>query len=110
VGFLSISVDPAHDTPAVLSRYADAWEAGDRWLFVTGPPPAVYALSVSGFKLAAMEVPAGQRQAGSDGPFLHSGKFVLVDGAGVIRGYYDSDDGAAMNALARDLRLVRDGA
>ena len=53
----------------------------------------------AGFKLAAMEVPAGEQAAGGDGPFLHSSKFVLVDGEGVIRGYYDSTDEKAMRAL-----------
>ena len=33
--FLSLSFDPDHDTPEVLSRYANAYRAGndDRWLF-----------------------------------------------------------------------------
>jgi hypothetical protein len=49
-----------------------------------------------------MEVPEGQREAGGDGPFLHSSKFVLVDGEAAIRGYYDSTDEEAMRGLAAD--------
>jgi cytochrome oxidase Cu insertion factor (SCO1/SenC/PrrC family) len=107
--FVSFTVDPARDTPAVLSRYATAVGAGEGWLFVTGPQKALYDLSVGGFKLAAMEVPAGEQAPGGDGPFLHSSKFVLVDGAGAVRGYYDSDDGAEMAGLARDVARLRAG-
>ena len=32
----SISIDPEHDTPAVLKRYADKFEVGPGWLFLTG--------------------------------------------------------------------------
>jgi protein SCO1 len=32
----SISIDPEHDTPAVLKRYAEKFEIGPGWLFLTG--------------------------------------------------------------------------
>lgn len=103
---VSISVDPAHDTPAVLAEYARRAGASADWLFLTGPQKDVYDLSVGGFRLAAEALPPGQ--AGPDGPFLHSSKFVLVDARGVIRGYYDSADEEAMRRLAADAgRLAR---
>jgi len=37
VEFLSITIDPQYDTPAVLSEYARRWQAGDSWRFLTGP-------------------------------------------------------------------------
>ncbi|HEU0093638.1 MAG TPA: SCO family protein [Vicinamibacteria bacterium] len=107
VQFVSFTVDPAHDTPEVLARYAATFRADEGWRFVTGPAKELYTLSVAGFKLAAMEVPPGEQAAGGDGPFLHSSKFVLVDGAGVIRGYYDSTDEAAMRTLAEDTAALR---
>jgi len=107
VQFVSFTVDPAHDTPEVLAGYAATFRADEGWRFVTGPAKDLYALSVAGFKLAAMEVPPGEQAAGGDGPFLHSSKFVLVDGAGVIRGYYDSTDEAAMRTLAADTAALR---
>jgi protein SCO1/2 len=107
VQFVSFTVDPAHDTPEVLARYAATFRADEGWLFVTGPAKDLYALSVAGFKLAAMEIPPGEQAAGGDGPFLHSSKLVLVDGAGVIRGYYDSTDEAAMRTLATDTAALR---
>jgi protein SCO1 len=32
----SITIDPAHDTPTVLRQYAEKFEAGPGWLFLTG--------------------------------------------------------------------------
>jgi protein SCO1 len=109
VPFVSFTVDPAHDTPEVLSRYAATFHADESWRFVTGGQKDLYELSVGGFKLAAMEVPAGERTAGGDGPFLHSSKFVLVDAEGVIRGYYDSTDEEALRTLRADAAAVQAG-
>ncbi len=33
---ISVSVDPKHDTPAVLKRYAERFHTGPGWTFVTG--------------------------------------------------------------------------
>jgi protein SCO1 len=43
--FLSISIDPKHDTPAVLKTYADEFHAGPGWLFLTGQPDDIELLS-----------------------------------------------------------------
>ncbi len=107
VALVSFTVDPAHDSPEVLARYAVSFHAGPGWRFVTGPQKELYDLSVGGFKLAAMEVPPGEQASGGDGPFLHSSRFVLVDGTGVIRGYYDSTDEEAMRALVADAAAVQ---
>jgi len=108
VAFVSFTVDPANDTPEVLARYAANFKAGKGWRFVTGPQKDLYALSTDGFKLAAMEVPAAQQRSGEgDGPFLHSSKFVLVDGGGDIRGYYDSTDEDEVKKLAADIARIQ---
>jgi protein SCO1/2 len=107
VAFVSFTVDPANDTPEVLARYAANFKADPRWRFVTGPQKDLYALSTDGFKLAAMEVPPAEQEAGGDGPFLHSSKFVLVDRFGDIRGYYDSTDEDEVKKLATDIAHIR---
>jgi protein SCO1/2 len=39
---LSVSIDPVHDTPAVLAKYAATWKAdANSWHFLTGPEPDV---------------------------------------------------------------------
>src|SRR5207245_5768503 len=34
----SITLNPRHDTPRVLKRYAGAYNVGPGWQFLTGPP------------------------------------------------------------------------
>ena len=41
VEFLSITIDPQHDTPEVLAEYAKRWQAGDSWRFLTGTPSQI---------------------------------------------------------------------
>ena len=103
---VSISVDPAYDTPEVLERYAKKFEAPERWLFLTGEREDVRRLSIEGFKLGLdMDPPPGM--AGPE-PILHSTRFVLVDGEGQIRGYYEAFDEASTEKLRRDLlRLAK---
>lgn len=97
VRFVSVSVDPARDTPEVLNSYARKFRHDDRWIFLTGPRESVIALSIDGFKLAAGDaLPGGE-------PILHSSRFVLVDRKGMVRGYYDSGDPDAMKKLRGDL-------
>lgn len=45
VFFYSISIDPAHDTPAVLKTYAEQYGAGPGWLFLTGKAEDIALLS-----------------------------------------------------------------
>jgi protein SCO1/2 len=60
---VSITVDPEHDTPDVLSRYAANFEAdAQRWLFLTGEKTAIYQLVQKGFHLGVVD-PNDQRQS-----------------------------------------------
>ena len=103
IRFASVSVDPAHDTPAVLSEYAAKHREDRRWVFLTGERDDIIGLSVDGFKLAAGEPGEGLE------PILHSTKFILVDRDGQIRAYYDGGDPEEMERLAADAkRLLRE--
>ena len=56
---VSISVDPEHDTPEVLARYAHGFNAHpQRWLFLTGEKAAVHRLVREGFSLGLQDAPA----------------------------------------------------
>jgi protein SCO1/2 len=107
LALVSFTVDPGHDTPEVLRRYAERAGAGPGWLFATGERDALYRLAIHGFKLGVEEVPPEDQGAGGDGPFLHSSHFVLVDALGRIRGYYDSTDDEALRRLRRDVAAVQ---
>ena len=106
VRLVSVSVDPEHDTPEVLQRYAQSYQAPDRWLFLTGGKDEIYRLSRQGFKLGIDIPPPPAPGAPPSEPILHSTRFVLVDGQGRIRGYYDGFDEESMKKLVRDLEAV----
>ncbi len=91
---VSFTVDPTRDTPEVLRVYADRFHAHtDRWLFLTGEKEMVSRLTRKGFKLTLED------QTDTE-PILHSTRFVLVDGQGRIRGYYEAITGEEIEDLA----------
>ena len=45
VFFYSITIDPDHDTPAVLKDYAEKYHAGPGWLFLTGKAADIELIS-----------------------------------------------------------------
>lgn len=103
---VSFSVDPEYDSPQVLQLYADSWGISDpEWLFLTGEKDSIQRLVTEGFKLGLDDEPP-PGAASPDEPILHSTRFVLVDGTGVIRGYYDAFRPEELNRLARDYRAV----
>jgi protein SCO1/2 len=105
VRLLSISVDPAHDTPAVLAAYArDLGANPAQWRFLTGAQADVWRLSREGFRLGiSSEGTAAE-------PVTHSVRLVVVDAAGHIRGYYDALEAEALQRLIHDVRqLVAQG-
>ena len=104
VRFLSISTDPANDTPEVMTKYAASLGADSRWAFVTGRHDAVFDLSIKGFKLALVEADSVDVKE----KFIHSTKLVLVDRKGWIRGYYDgvSEGAAEKDRLLADIKRL----
>jgi cytochrome oxidase Cu insertion factor (SCO1/SenC/PrrC family) len=97
VHFVSFTVDPEKDTPAMLREYANRLQAqAGRWNFLTGPKSIIYDLSIRGFKLATSE-----RKDESSEP-VHSTRMVLVDRHGQIRGYYDATEADAITKLLAD--------
>lgn len=127
VRLVSISVDPEHDTPEVLSEYANRFRADpDRWLFLTGPNDAIYRLAIEGFRLGVVE-PGEKAQRRLDQslawlgprsawahpfpnaerkPLIHSSRFVLVDRRAQIRGYYHGTDWASLERLRSNARIL----
>jgi protein SCO1/2 len=78
VSLVSFTVDPQHDTAPVLAAYAKHFTADPaRWHFLTGDPSRLHELGLGAFKLNSV-----------DGNLTHSTRFVLVDAARRIRGYY----------------------
>ena len=93
--FISITVDPEYDSQEVLKIYADANGVNDRrWKFLRADMEKVKKLSSDGFLLMSDNLPAG-----------HSVKFVLIDGDGNIRQYYNGTDKASISILRNHINL-----
>jgi len=96
VKFVSLTVDPETDTVPVLKEYAKKYSAvPGKWHFLTGEKKKIVEFAVNALKL-----PAGEN------PMLHSTRFVLIDKAGSIRGYYDSQERAQMERLRSHIKLL----
>lgn len=92
--FLSISVDPENDTPALLAAFAGKYDVDpERWLFVTGEPAVVKSTVLQGFKMALGR--------GGDGNLFHAERFVVVDKRARVRGVYDADADGIVELQAR---------
>lgn len=100
---VSFTVDPTHDTPAILKQYAEALKADPaRWRFLTGTSQqmtdAAYAMKIS------------VKPAGNDTPLLHSNKLLLVDRGGKVVGIYDGTSADDVKRLTADAtKLTGDG-
>ncbi len=102
VQLVSFSVDPEHDTPAVLRSYAERFGASpDRWWFLTGAKSSIYELIRHRFKLSVMESagPAGSETEA----IVHSDRLALID-RGRIVGLYESNDPEALDAIVLQAR------
>jgi protein SCO1/2 len=101
VRFVSISVNPTHDTPGVLRPYAERFHAEPgKWLFLTGDKTKVAALVNDGFLLTSKDAPDGSQE------MVHSTKIALVDKNGVIRAYYEGAAGDESQQILRDIRRL----
>jgi protein SCO1 len=106
VKFVSFSVDPERDTPQRLAEYGAQFGATpERWIFLTGEKAALRDLSQTGFHLPASDAPPADVAQGQE-IILHSTRFVLVDRAGHIRGYYNGTDAGAVDQLVKDTRRL----
>src|SRR6266542_3044640 len=123
---VSITVDPVHDTPEVLRRYAGRYSADDRWWFLTGAKQEIYCLAREGFHLGVGD-PAAPNQSqcsqafrlgpaaawashGSGGLIMHRPRFVLVDRRGHIRAYHSGTDADSVARLRTNLAELLGGA
>ena len=102
VRFVSFSVDPAHDTPDALAEYAARWNTRETRWSLLATNDASLADVAAGFKVST------EKTHDERNPILHSSLFFLVDGDGVVRAVYRSDDEGAMTRLEADaLRLSK---
>ena len=101
VVLLSHSIDPQHDTVAVLKDYADRLGVqSNTWHFLTGEKDSIYDIA-SKYLVAVQE--DGDAAGGG---FTHGGHFILVDEQRRIRGVYDGTKEASVDKLLQDIPVL----
>lgn len=89
VRFVTLTVDPEHDTVEIMKEFASIWKAEPpRWRFCTGKPDEVMQLIRTGFKVPAWENVGTSRLPGME--FVHSDHLIHVGTDGTILGRYSS--------------------
>lgn len=102
VAILSHTIDPEHDTVALLHDFADRLGVtSDKWHFVTGDQDKIYDIAQTSYFATAMV-----DKTEPDG-FIHSGAFLLIDKQRRIRGKYDGTVEEDVNRLIKDIHRLR---
>jgi protein SCO1 len=96
IKFVSFTVDPTRDTPEVLQKYAQRYQAEPGiWYFLTGSQADLHNLARNVFLLGDV-----------NGDLEHSTRFVLIDKRSRVRGYYLTSDDDAIPRLIADAKHV----
>jgi protein SCO1 len=100
VQFISISVDPEHDSVTQLRNFANRYTSNhDSWWFVTGNKKDIYDFAFSELKASVADIEV-------DTAFLHTTKFFLLDRERVVRGFYEGFDTIQQAKLVRDIPML----
>jgi protein SCO1/2 len=110
-GIVSITIDPAHDTPAILKAHAKLLGVkSSNWNFLTGDKDYIFGIANKGFNLYVGE------NSKVSGGFEHSGLFALIDKNGMIRCrkddfgnpilYYDGLDKKGVRDIQQDINIL----
>lgn len=101
VQFISITVNPEHDSFPALRAYADRFGANhDHWWFLTGDKKAIY-----NYARNELHVTVGPGDGGAD-DFIHTEKMTLVDRDRYVRGYYNGLSDTDVRKCADDIVLL----
>ncbi len=101
--FVSFTVDPEYDRPAVLTAYAKRIEADPRWTFLTGDKTVVEDLIRRNFTLTLS--PDGVKNGVPQ--IAHSTRLALINRDGEIEGTFDAFDVDGMRGLRDELRRLK---
>lgn len=100
VQFVSISIDPQHDSVAQLRKWADKFNVDpDSWWLLTGNRDSIYSFALHEIKASVADV-------GVDTAFIHTQKFFLLDKERIVRGWFDGLDTVEQAKLVSDIPLL----
>lgn len=92
--FVSITCDPANDTPEALKRYAEHFKADpQRWTFLTGDLKEIQSIGQDSFKISVVEKD-------------HTDRACVVDRNGQVRGRFRLTEPDQVAMLERLLAAV----
>lgn len=101
VKILSHTIDPAHDTPEVLNKFATDLGVEDlQWQFVTGDKDKIYEIGQGSYMVTA------KSDSTVAGGYIHSGAFILIDKEKRVRGMYDGTTAEGTKKLIRDIDIL----
>ncbi|MBU5266872.1 SCO family protein [Virgibacillus proomii] len=102
IQFVSFSVDPANDTPEVLTSYAKDYKADlDNWTFLTGYDfQTIKEFSIKSFKSMVAPPPEGEDQV------YHGTSFFLVNPEGTAIKKYNGVQADSMDQILTDLKVL----
>ncbi len=104
VQLVSISVDPANDTPPVLKAYGQLFDADPAmWRFLVGTEQETVDLLQTGFKVGLAQRHSHEPGSDEHSDINHSTRFALVDAQGRVRGTPLSSDETA-EQFVEDMR------
>lgn len=100
-GILSHTIDPKHDSVAVLKKFAEKLGVNtDIWQFVTGDEDVIYELGETSYMVT---VAVDQEASGG---YIHSGAFLLIDMDRHVRGVYDGTISEQIDVLINDIEIL----
>ena len=100
VQFVSITVDPLHDSVQQLRKWAEKFHVNpDSWWLLTGNRDSIYQFALNEIKASIADVHV-------DTGFIHTADFFLLDKERIIRGWYDGLDSSDQKRLVRDIPLL----
>ena len=104
VRLVSLTVDPASDTPAALARFASQFGADtNRWLFLTGDKRVLYPVLEQSF----LGPPRTDGPVGIPGGFGHTDGIALVDATGAVRAMFNGLRGGVAEEIAAAVESLR---
>jgi protein SCO1 len=88
--FVTLTTDPDYDSPAILKRYGQHYDADfNRWIFLTGAKSEIANLAAGSLKLGSTPI-APKDQLNPADLFIHTTIFVLIDKHARLRGVYET--------------------
>jgi len=109
VQFVTVTFDPLRDTPSVMQRYSETWEADDSdWMFLTGDTSTVNRM----MRRIGIRHQVTDTTTTGDGKRIffisHTDLVTLIDEEGRIRQHY-SGSRTPPEILAEDINKLRNG-